>query len=56
MRRRDALESAKKVKEKYAKKFEELDNRRAELDAEIKAESCDVAGFWDAFLRQCFGE
>ena len=56
MRRRDALESAKKVKEKYAKKFEELDNRRAELDAEIKAESCDVSAFWDAFFRQCFSE
>lgn len=56
MRRREALETAKKVKEKYAKKFEELDNRRAELDAEIKAESCDVSAFWNAFLRQCFGE
>ena len=50
------LETAKKVKEQYAKKFEELDNRRAELDAEIKAESCDVSAFWDAFLRKCFGE
>ena len=55
-RRKSAWESAKKVKEQYAKKFEELDNRRAELDAEIKAESCDVAAFWDVFLRQCFGE
>ena len=55
-RRKDAWESAKKVKEQYAKKFEELDNRRAELDAEIKAESCDVSAFWDVFLRQCFGE
>lgn len=52
----DALETAKKVKEQYAKKFEELDNRRAELDAEIKTESCDVSAFWDAFLRQRFGE
>ena len=50
------LETAKKVKEQYAKKFEELDNRRAELDAEIKAESCDVSPFWDALLRQCFGK
>ena len=56
MRRRDALETAKKVKEQYAKKFEELDNRRAELDAEIKAENCDVSAFWDVFLRQCFGK
>ena len=55
-RRKSAWESAKKVKEQYAKKFEELDNRRAELDAEIKAESCDVSAFWDAFFRQCFGE
>ena len=55
-RRKAVWESAKKVKEQYAKKFEELDNRRAELDAEIKAESCDVSAFWDAFLRQCFGE
>ena len=55
-RRKEAWETAKKVKEQYAKKFEELDNRRAELDAEIKAESCDVSAFWDAFLRQCFGE
>ena len=50
------LETAKKVKEQYANKFEELDNRRAELDAEIKAESCDVSPFWDALLRQCFGK
>ena len=55
-RRKEAWETAKKVKEQYAKKFEELDNRRAELDAEIKAESCDVSAFWDAFFRQCFGE
>ena len=55
-RRKAVWESAKKVKEQYAKKFEELDNRRAELDAEIKAESCDVSAFWDAFFRQCFGE
>ena len=55
-RRKSAWESAKKVKEQYAKKFEELDNRRAELDAEIKAESCDVSAFWDAFFRQCLGE
>ena len=56
VRRRESLESAKKVKEQYAKKFEELDNRRAELDDEIKAESCDVSAFWDVFLRQCFNE
>ena len=55
-RRKEAWETAKKVKEQYAKKFEELDNRRAELDAEIKAESCDVSAFWDAFFRQCFSE
>lgn len=55
-RRKAAWESAKKVKDAYAKKFEELDNRRAELDAEIKAESCDVSAFWDIFLRQCFSE
>lgn len=55
-RRKEAWETAKKVKEQYAKKFEELDNRRAELDAEIKAESCDVSAFWDAFFRQCFNE
>ena len=55
-RRKAAWESAKKVKEQYAKKFEELDNRRAELDAEIKAESCDVSAFWDVFLRQCFNK
>ena len=50
------LETAKKVKEQYAKKFEDLDNRRAELDAEIKAESCDMSPFWDALLRQYFGK
>ena len=55
-RRKAVWESAKNVKEQYAKKFEELDNRRAELDAEIKAESCDVSAFWDVFLHQCFGE
>ena len=55
-RRRAAFESAKKVKVEYEKKFEELNNRRAELDAEIKAESCDVSAFWDAFFRQCFSE
>ena len=55
-RRKAVWESAKNAKEQYAKKFEELDNRRAELDAEIKAESCDVSAFWDVFLRQCFNE
>ena len=55
-RRKAVWESAKKVKEQYAKKFEELDNLRAELDAEIKAESCDVSAFWDVFLRRCFNE
>ena len=55
-RRRDAWESAKKVKEQYEKKFEALDNRRAELDAEIKADSCDVNAFLDIFLGKCFGE
>ena len=55
-RRRDAWESAKKVKEQYEKKFEALDNRRAELDAEIKANSCDVNAFLDIFLGKCFGE
>ena len=55
-RRKAVWESAKNVKEQYAKKFEELNNRRAELDAEIKAESCDVSAFWDVFLHQCFGE
>ena len=55
-RRKAVWESAKKVKEQYAKKLGELDSRRAELDAEIKAESCDVSAFWDVFLRQCFGE
>lgn len=55
-RRKEAWESAKKVKEQYTKKFEALDNRRAELDAEIKADSCDVNAFLDAFFRQCFSE
>ena len=55
-RRKAVWESAKKVKEQYAKKLGELDSRRAELDAEIKAESCDVSAFWDALLHQCFGE
>ena len=55
-RRKEAWETAKKVKEQYAKKFEELDNLRAELDAEIKAESCDVSAFWDVFLHQCLNE
>ena len=55
-RRRAAFESAKKVKVEYEKKFEELNNRRAELDAEIKAESCDVSAFWDIFLGKCFDE
>ena len=55
-RRRDAWESAKKVKEQYEKKFEALDNRRAEIDAEIKADSCDVNAFLDIFLGKCFGE
>ena len=56
-RRKSAWESAKKVKEQYAKKFEELDNRRAKLAAEIKEESRGVTStFWDALLHQCFGE
>ena len=56
VRRGDALETAKKVKVKYENKFEVLDKRRAELAAEIKAESCDVSAFWDAFLRKLLGE
>ena len=55
-RRKEAWESAKKVKEQYEKKFEALDNRRAEIDAEIKADSCDVNAFLDIFLGKCFGE
>ena len=56
-RRRAALESAKKVKVEYEKKFEELDNRRAKFAAEIKEESRGVTStFWDALLHQCFGE
>ena len=56
-RRKAAFETAKKVKVEYEKKFEELDNRRAKLAAEIKAESRGVTStFWDALLHQCFGE
>ena len=56
-RRKSAWESAKKVKVEYEKKFEELDNRRAKLAAEIKEESRGVTStFWDALLHQCFGE
>ena len=56
VRRGDALETAKKVKVKYENKFEELDKRRAELAAEIKANGCEVAAVWDDILRQCFGK
>ena len=55
-RRRDAFESAKKVKVEYEKKFEELESRRAELDDEIKEDRYDATAVWDDFLRQCFGE
>ena len=56
-RRKSVWESAKKVKVEYEKKFEELDNRRAKLAAEIKEESRGVTStFWDALLHQCFGE
>ena len=56
-RRKAVWESAKNAKEQYAKKFEELDNRRAKLAAEIKEESRGVTStFWDALLHQCFGE
>ena len=56
-RRKAVWESAKKVKVEYEKKFEELDNRRAKLAAEIKEESRGVTStFWDALLHQCFGE
>ena len=54
-RRQSAFESAKKVKVKYENKFEELDKRRAELAAEIKANGCDVAAVWNDILRQSFG-
>ena len=56
VRRGDALETAKKVKVKYENKFEELNKRRAELAAEIKANGCEVAAVWDDILRQCFGK
>ena len=56
VRRGDALETAKKVKVKYENKFEELDKRRAELAAEIKANGCEVAAVWDDILHQCFGK
>ena len=56
-RRKAVWGSAKKVKVEYEKKFEELDNRRAKLAAEIKEESREVTStFWDALLHQCFGE
>ena len=56
-RRKSVWESAKKVKVEYEKKFEELDNRRAKLAAEIKEESPGVTStFWDVLLHQCFGE
>lgn len=56
VRRREAWETAKKVKVKYENKFEELDKRRAELAAEIKANGCEVAAVWDDIFRQCFGK
>ena len=56
-RKRYVRDTAKKVKVEYEKKFEELDNRRAKLAAEIKEESRGVTStFWDALLHQCFGE
>lgn len=55
-RKKTVRDTAKKTMDECEKRFKELDNRRAELDAEIKSESCDVSAFWDAFLRQCFGE
>lgn len=55
-RRQKIFDDAKSVMDGYKKKFEELDNRRSELDAEIKASRCDMSDFWDAFSRQCFGE
>ena len=55
-RRQSAFESSKKVKVEWENKFEKLDKRRAELAAEIKANSCDVAAVWDDVLRQCFGK
>ena len=56
VRRGDALETAKKVKVGWENKFEELEKRRAELAAEIKANGCEVAAVWDDILRQCFGK
>ena len=55
-RKKTVRDTAKKKMEECEKRFKELDNRRAELDAEIKANSCDVSGFLDAFFHQCFGE
>ena len=55
-RRRADWERATKAKVEYENKFEELDKRRAELAAEIKANGCDVAAVWDDILRQCFGK
>ena len=56
VRRRESLESAKKVKEKYAKKFEELDNRRAELVIEYGTNYSDEAAVWGDLLCKYFGE
>ena len=55
-RRQSAFESAKKVKVEWENKFEELEKRRAELAAEIKANGCEVAAVWDDILRKCFGK
>lgn len=55
-RRQKIFNDAKNVMDGYKKKFEELDNRRSELVAEIKANGCDGSDFWEAFSRQCFGE
>ena len=55
-RRRADWERATKAKVEYENKFEELDKRRAELAAEIKANGCEVAAVWDDILRQCFGK
>ena len=55
-RKKTVRDTAKKTMDEYEKRFKVLDNRRAELDAEIKANSCDVNAFLDIFLGKCFGE
>lgn len=55
-RKREAWDSAKKVKDEWGKKIEEMEKRRDELVIDYGTNDSDYAAVWGDLLRKCFGE